>query len=336
MQYGHDEAVSDGVNVDFDVYRIRTRITEQGAVIAARDTGVYVDMRHKLTRAERLQWLNQDLTYTANQLDRDVISESQIRIVLQQFHDKVLPDAFPGRNEVPKTLIFAKDDSHADDIVRIAREVFAAGNDFCQKITYRTGFTKITKTMKNDDGSESDVTEWAKISSLTPDEILANFRNSFYPRIAVTVDMISTGTDVKPIECVFFLRNVKSAGFFEQMKGRGVRVISPDKLRVVSPSARVKDRFIIVDAVGVCEQDKTDSHALNRQPSKTLAQVLEYVSQGGTDPEALTTLAGRLARLQREFTAAQLAELRGLAGGKSFPDLAHELRSGGEHASPTL
>jgi type I site-specific restriction endonuclease len=141
MQYGHDEAVTDGVNVDFDVYRIRTRITEQGATIAAGDTGVYVDKRHKLTRRERLEFLNQDLTYTSNQLDRDVVSESQIRTVLQQFRDKVLPDAFPGRNEVPKTLIFAKDDSHADDIVRIAREVFAAGNEFCQKITYRTGFT---------------------------------------------------------------------------------------------------------------------------------------------------------------------------------------------------
>jgi len=178
MQYGHDAAVTDGVNVDFDVYRIRTRITEQGAVIAARDTGVYVDMRHKLTRAERLQWLNQDLTYTANQLDRDVVSESQIRTVLQQFRDKVLADAFPGRNEVPKTLIFAKDDSHADDIVRIAREVFAAGNDFCQKITYRTGFTKRTMKVRNDDGSESEVADWVKTSSLTPDEILANFRRA--------------------------------------------------------------------------------------------------------------------------------------------------------------
>ncbi|MGH8863235.1 MAG: DEAD/DEAH box helicase family protein [Burkholderiales bacterium] len=240
MQYGHDEAVTDGVNVDFDVYRIRTRITEQGATIAAGKTGVYVDKRHKLTRAERLQWLNQDLTYTANQIDRDVVSESQIRTVLQRFKTKVLPDAFPGRAEVPKTLIFAKDDSHADDIVRLTREVFAEGNDFCQKITYRTGFTKRTRKVTNDDGTESEVTEWVRTASLTPDEILGNFRNSFYPRIAVTVDMISTGTDVKPIECVFFLRNVKSAGFFEQMKGRGVRIISPNKLRVVSPSARVK------------------------------------------------------------------------------------------------
>ncbi|MBI4293447.1 MAG: restriction endonuclease subunit R, partial [Betaproteobacteria bacterium] len=254
-----------------------------------------------------------------------VVSESQIRTVLQQFRDKVLPDAFPGRRDVPKTLIFAKDDSHADDIVRIAREVFAEGNDFCQKITYRTGFTKVTKKVKNDDGTESEVSEWVKTSSLSPDEILANFRNSFYPRIAVTVDMISTGTDVKPIECVFFMRNVKSAGFFEQMKGRGVRVISPDKLRTVTPSARVKDRFIIVDAVGVCEQDKTDSHTLNRKPSATLEEVLNYVAQGGLDPDALITLAGRLARLQREFSVDQLKELKELAGGKSFPDLSHDL-----------
>jgi type I restriction enzyme, R subunit len=217
----------------------------------------------------------------------------------------VLPDAFPGRNEVPKTLIFAKDDSHADDIVRIAREVFAQGNEFCQKITYRTGFTKVTKKVKNDDGSESEVIEWVKTANLSPDEILSNFRNSFYPRIAVTVDMISTGTDVKPIECVFFLRNVKSAGFFEQMKGRGVRVISPDKLRTVTPSARIKDRFIIVGAVGVCEQDKTDSQTLNRKPSATLEELLNYVAQGGLDADALTTLAGRLARLQRDFSADQ-------------------------------
>ena len=325
MQYGHSEAVTDGVNVDFDVYRIRTRITEQGATIEAGDTGVYVDKRHKLTRAERLELLNQDLTYTANKLDRDVVSESQIRTVLQQFRDRVLPEAFPGRTEVPKTLIFAKDDSHADDIVRIAREVFAEGNDFCQKITYRTGFTKRTQTVRNSDGTESEVADWVRTSTLTPDEILTNFRNSFYPRIAVTVDMISTGTDVKPIECVVFMRNVKSAGFFEQMKGRGVRIISPDKLRVVTPSARSKERFIIVDAVGVCEQDKTESQTLNRKPAATLPELLEYVAQGGIDPDALITLAGRLSRLQRDFAPAQLAELRDLAGGKSIADISHDL-----------
>lgn len=323
MQYGHAEAVADGVNVDFDVYRIRTQITEQGSRI---DTGLYVDKRHKLTRRERLELLNQDLTYTARELDRDVVSESQIRTVVQQFRDRVIPDAFPHREEVPKTLIFAKDDSHADDIVRVVREEFAQGNDFCQKITYRTGFTKVTKTVANEDGTQSEVTDWVKTSSLTPEEILANFRNSFYPRIAVTVDMISTGTDVKPIECVFFMRNVKSAGFFEQMKGRGVRVISTDKLRTVTPSATEgKERYIIVDAVGVCEHDKTESTSLNRQPSASLPQLLEYVAQGGLDPEALETLAGRFARIQREFTPQQLTELRQLAGGRSLPQIARDL-----------
>jgi len=186
MQYGHDEAVADGVNVDFDVYRIRTKITERGATIVADPTGVYVDKRHKLTRAERLEKLQQDLTYTANELDRDVVAEDQIRTVVREFRDKVLPDAFPGRTEVPKTLIFAKDDSHADDIVRMVRDEFAEKNEFCEKITYRTGFTRVERDVLNDDGSpvlNADGTpakkvEWVKTSSLTPDEILSNFRNS--------------------------------------------------------------------------------------------------------------------------------------------------------------
>ena len=334
MQYPHDEAVVDGVNVNFDVYRIRTRITETGATIAAGSSSdVYVDKRDKLTRAERTELLMQDLTYAANALDRDVVAEDQIRTVIREYKDNVLKTAFPDRQEVPKTLIFAKDDSHADDIVRTVREEFAEQNAFCEKITYRTGFTRVEKDVVNEDGTPvlkadgtpETKTEWVKTSSLTPDEILSNFRNSYHPRIAVTVDMISTGTDVKAIESVFFMRNVKSAGFFEQMKGRGVRIISPDKLKAVSPSAKSKDRFIIVDAVGVCEQDKTDSHPLNRQPTKSLDQVLEYVAQGGTDPDALTTLAGRLARLQREFSVNQLAELKTLANGKGFPELAADL-----------
>ena len=326
MEYSHTDAVADSVNVGFDVYRIRTKITEQGDTIDAGKTGVFVDKRHKLTRAERLELLNQDLTYTANSLDRDVVSESQIRTVLQEFRDKTLPTCFPGREEVPKTLIFAKDDSHADDIVRIAREVFHQSNDFCQKITYRTGFTRITKKIVNEDGKEQEVTDWVKTDTLSPDEILGNFRNDYFPRIAVTVDMISTGTDVKPIECVFFMRNVKSSGYYEQMKGRGVRVLSAEKLREVSPSAKNgKERFIIVDAVGVCEQDKTESCTLNRKPSATLPELLEYVAQGGLDEDALLTLADRLSRLQRQFTPAQLAELRELAGGKSLSAISHDL-----------
>src|SRR5205085_10159978 len=143
-------------------------------------------------------------------------------------------EIFPGRTEVPKTLIFAKDDSHADDITRITRDVFAKGNDFCQKITYKTTGKK-------------------------PEDLLQEFRTSYNPRIAVTVDMIATGTDVKPLECLLFLRNIRSLSYFEQMKGRGCRVIDPDALQLVTPDARHKTHFVIVDAVGVCEEDKTAS-----------------------------------------------------------------------------
>ncbi|HJX28134.1 MAG TPA: DEAD/DEAH box helicase family protein, partial [Thermoanaerobaculia bacterium] len=327
QDYGHEEAVVDGVNVDYDVYRIRTRVTEQGATIEMPDDELlYVEKRHKLTRAERLEQLDQDFTYTANQLDRDVVAESQIRTVLQAFRQRVLPHAFRERGEVPKTLIFAKDDSHADDIVRIAREVFDEGNDFCQKITYRTGFTRRTQRVVHEDGTESEITDWVRTSSLSAEEILNNFRTSFFPRIAVTVDMIATGTDVKPIEVVFFLRNVKSTGLFEQMKGRGVRVISVDKLRGVTPSARqAKERFLVVDAVGICEHSLTEAQSLNRQPTVPLPRLLEYVAQGGLDQDALLTLAGRLARLQRELTPAQIAELQELASGHGLSDLARSL-----------
>ncbi len=323
LDYGHQEAVTDQVNVGFDVYRIRTRITEQGETVEA---GRYVDKRHRLTRAERLEYLDHDLTYTAKQLDADVVNESQIRTIIRAFRDKVLPEAFPGRQEVPKTLIFAKNDSHADDIVKIVREEFSECNAFCEKLTYRTGHVRVTRKVPNDDGTECEIATWERRSDLADNEdLLASFRNSFHPRIAVTVDLIGTGIDVKPLEILLFLRNVKSAGYFEQMKGRGVRVFSPDKLRAVTPSAKAKDRFIIVDAVGVCEQDKTESTPLDRQPSATLDQLLDHVAKGGTHPDALTTLAGRFARLQREFTAPQLAELKHLAGGKSLGDLAHDL-----------
>ena len=135
MEYSHEEAVADGVNVDFDIYHIRTEITQQGSSVEA---GYYVDKRDRRTRKVRWEQLEEDLNYTPNQLDREVVAEDQIRTVIQTFRDRLFTEIFPGRTHVPKTIIFAKDDSHADDIVRIVREVFDKGNDFCQKITYKT------------------------------------------------------------------------------------------------------------------------------------------------------------------------------------------------------
>jgi len=250
QDYSHERAVADGVNVGYDVYRIATKITEAGAKLSKKP-GHFVPHRDRRTRKKRLAELDDDLTYTANQLDRDVVSKDQIRLVIQTFRDKLFTEIFPDRKEVPKTLVFAKTDLHADDIVEIIREEIGKGYEFCQKITsqsYKTG-------KKSDD-------------------LLSEFRNSYHPRIAVTVDLMAAGTDVKPLECLLFMRNINSASYFEQRKGRGVRIISSDDLQQVTPDTTHKTRFVIVDAVGVCERDKTNSKPLDRKPTVSLEKLL--------------------------------------------------------------
>ncbi len=224
---------------------------------------------------------------------------------------------------MPKTLIFAKDDSHAEDIVGIVREEFGKGDDFCQKITYRTGFIRVP--LPGHESEPNPPHTWEKVSNVSGADVLRVFRTSFNPRIAVTVDMIATGTDVKAIEVLVFMRNVMSAGFFEQMKGRGVRVMDPEKLKAVTPDAIIKDRFIIVDAVGVCERDKTETTPLERRPNVSLRKLLAFVAAGGTEEDALTSLAGRLMRLDRKLVPEHKDELRKLADGRSLSDLAGAL-----------
>src|SRR6476620_2674908 len=322
MEYNHERAVADGVNVNYDVYRIQTEITAQGAKI---DAGFYIDKRDRLTRKRRWEQLDEDFQYTSNQLDRDVVAEDQIRTVLETFRDKLFTEIFPGRDQVPKTLIFAKDDSHADDIVRICREVFDKGNDFCQKITYRTGFVRDVEKKIGPDGKETEEIVWKKDANLSPDQILQAFRNSYNPRIAVTVDMIATGTDVKPLEIVFFMRSVKSRGFFEQMKGRGVRVISETEMEQVNPGIKRKNRFVIVDAVGVCEQDLTDSRPLEKKRTVTFDKLLDAIALGNREPEAIESLAGGLVRLEKRFDDALENEVRTTAKGKTLGEIAQTL-----------
>lgn len=310
MEYGHAQGVADGVNVDFDVYRIQTKITEQGSTVEA---GMWIDKRDRKTRKVRWQELEEELAYASNELDRSVVSESQIRTVIQTYRDRLFTEIFPGRTEVPKTLIFAKDDSHADDIVRTVREQFGKGNEFCEKITYRTSTARIV------DPVTGGVTY--KNTGIKPEDLLSSFRNRYHPRIAVTVDMIATGTDVKPLEVVFFMRDVKSANYFEQMKGRGSRVISADEFQGVTPDATIKTRFVIVDAVGVCEREHTDSVTLERKPSVPLKTLLQHIGTGGSESDVVSTLASRLSRLSKTLTPGLHASLSEVAGGKTLAEL---------------
>jgi type I restriction enzyme, R subunit len=297
QEYGHERAVADGVNVNYDVYEIRTEITQSGSQV---DKGFFIDKRHRQTHKVRWMQLDEDFIYAPDELDRAVVAPDQIRTVIRTFRDQLFTEIFPGRTTVPKTLIFAKDDSHAEDIVKIVREEFGKGNDFCQKITYRT-------------------------TGASPKDLIQKFRNSYDPRIAVTVDMIATGTDIKPLEIVMFMRSVKSRGFFEQMKGRGVRVISDTEFQQVTPDAKTKTHFVIVDAVGVCERDKSDSRPLEQKKSVPLDKLLEGIAIGAREPEALSSLAGRLIRLEKRLDPEMQAEVEKLSGGKKLSQIAQDL-----------
>jgi type I restriction enzyme R subunit len=322
MEYNHEKAVADGVNVGCDIYRINTAITQAGSKV---DAGFFVDKRDRQTRKVRWEQLDDVLAYDAADLDRDVVAPDQIRTVLATFRDKVFTEMFPGRTDLPKTLIFAKDDTHADDIVRICREVFGKGNDFCQKITYRTGFVRIVEKKQQADGKEVEEITWKRASSLSPEEILSAFRNSYFPRIAVTVDMIATGTDIKPLEIVFFMRSVASKNFFEQMKGRGVRVVSDTEMEQVNPGIKRKTRYVIVDAVGVCERVQTESRPLEKKPTVSFEKLLDAAALGTTEVAAVESLAGRLIRLERRFDAEVEAEVVQTAKGQTLSQIARGL-----------
>ena len=296
-EYPFERSVADGVNVDFEVWRVRTEVGERGGTVEA---GLAVPHRDRATRRRRLAELEEDLPYAPAQLNRVVEVPNQIRTVLTAYRDALPTQLFPGRAEVPKTLIFCASDSHAETVTEIVREVFGGDARFAQKITYRA-------------------------TGKSGQQLIKDFRSDHLFRIATTVDMVATGTDIKPLEVVMFLRDVRSAQYFEQMRGRGARTILPGDLALASPSARAKDRFIVVDAVGVTESVKTPSEPLERQPGLSLEALLERVAVGHTDADTCSSLAGRLARLHQRLGPEARAELAAAAGGVALTDLARAL-----------
>ena len=283
-EYPREQAIIDGVNVGEDVFVIETQVGKSGGRLMKQ----VIECRNRLSRAKRWKQLDEEVDYVPAQLDRDIVNPSQIRTVIRTFKESLYTTLFPRRGEVPKTLIFAKTDSHADDIIQIVREEFGEGNEFCKKITY---------------------------SAEKPEALLSAFRNDYYPRIAVTVDMIATGTDVKPIECLIFMRDVRSKNYFEQMKGRGTRTLDKEDLKKVTPSATEnKDHFVIVDAVGVTKSKKSDTRALERKPTVSLKELMMNVALGARDEDTLTSLASRIIRLNAQMTPPERKSFQETAG----------------------
>ena len=292
VNYTLEKSIIDGVNVDYRVYRIKTKATEEGGAIREGD---------KLERLTRYTGAVQQISnretknYTSNELNRSIINPAQIKLILQTYKDAVYRDMFndPQRDAnfdyLPKTLIFALNEAHATNIVQIAKEVFERTDDrFVQKITYSAGDSN---------------------------ELIRQFRNDKDFRIAVTCTLVATGTDVKPLEVVMFMRDVESAPLYTQMKGRGVRTIGDEQLRNVTPNAFSKDCFYLVDAVGVTEHEHTIPTQVDGPETETitLKMLLEKISHGYLPDNYLKRLAATLARLHNKANTQQREEFAVLA-----------------------
>ncbi|MFJ1552801.1 type I restriction endonuclease subunit R [Streptomyces mirabilis] len=297
-EYTYEQAVADSVNVDFNVYEIETEITTRGGVIAKGT----VPVRDRRTRRQRYADIDEDYEYGAKAVGAHVITKDQLRTVIRTFKERLFTEIFPERGKrspegylleeeimVPKTLVFAKNDNHAEEIVEVIRDTFGKGNDFCAKITHQA---------KN------------------PAALLSAFRNQPQLRIAVTVDMIATGTDVKPLECVLFLRDVRSWAYFEQMKGRGARTLPLTEFERVTPGVGPKTRFVIVDAVGVTRKPKVDAGPMERHSQKqvSLERLLQKTASLTIDDEEISTLASRLSRLDKQLDDAERTDVVQVGG----------------------
>lgn len=292
VNYTLEKSIVDGVNVDCRVYRIKTQVTETGGAILE---GEKFKEETRYTGEVKTVSSKETKTYTNKELNRSIINPAQIKLILTTYRDVVYTELFndpqrePNMDYLPKTLIFALNEAHATNIVQIAKEVFGRTDDrFVQKITYSAGDSN---------------------------ELIRQFRNDKDFRIAVTCTLVATGTDVKPLEVVMFMRDVESLPLYIQMKGRGVRTIGDEQLRNVTPNAFSKNCFYLVDAVGVTEHEKTIPTATDESTTKiiTLKELLERISHGYFPDEYLKRLAATLARIYNKADDSQRKEFARLS-----------------------
>jgi len=302
-EYTQEESVYDGVNVDQQLYRIRTEVGESGGTINA---GEWVKVRDRLTRSINLRQIDDDFIYEPEKLDKAVVNPSQIRAVVRTFKDRITTEIFPGRDEVPKTIFFAKTDQHAEDILKIIWEEFGQGSEFAKKITYKA------------EGSVE-----ANINA---------FRNDAQLRIAVTVEQIGTGTDIKAVEALVFMRMVGSRVLLNQMRGRAVRTMDKDDFWKVTPGAaekgQTKDYCVLIDAVGLTDEDVVLAESSPiAEPTKPLQSLLRDIGIGLTDDENLRSAALRLVRLNNKLSDAEREDFALTAGGARMTEVITDLRN---------
>ena len=279
MEYPFEQAVADGVNVDFDLY---THPHSDHRARQRHQRRLHVDYRDRQTRKVRWELADQDIPYDADELDRRVVAPDQIRTIVRTFSDRLFTEIFPGRTEVPKTLIFAKDDSHADDIVQIVREEFGKGNDFAQKITYRTGTAKVRVKKTDKDGNEYEVDEWVS-SGIKPEDLLSQFRNAYNPAHRRHRGHDRHRHRHSPARNRLLHARRQEPHHLRADEGPRLRVVTPTELQNVTPDGRAKDHFVIIDAVGLEPEKMQDTQPLERKRNVSLEKLFELVTFGNRE-----------------------------------------------------
>lgn len=296
VNYTLEKSIADGVNVPPRVYRIKTEISEAGGTL---NEGEKLTKVSNLTGKGQNQKQKYDKDYTKTELDRSVVVPSQIETVVRAYKDAIYESLYPEREKnwymIPKTLFFAKKESHAQDILKAIEKVFKdefpdkkLPEHFAQLITCKSG---------------------------NSNQLISDFRNNKDFRIAITVTLVATGTDVRPLEVLVFMRDINSEVLYTQMKGRGCRTIDDDKLRNVTTNANSKDFYYLIDAVGVTEHEKsmpTPNGGEGRKKVLSLKDLLEHLAHGEVSNENLNLLAGYLSNVNKKAEPEDLIELNEL------------------------
>lgn len=301
-QYALSDSIQDGINVPPRIYRIKTQLTEQGGQIKP---GEAMSITSKYTGLTQHKSARTATDFAPSELNRAFVAPEQISTILREYRDQVFTTFYPERQPdysfLPKTLIFAHNELHAQHIVAQAKKVFDRENDdhFAQTITYTA-----------------------------PDSnaLIRSFRNDKDFRIAVTVTLVATGTDVPPLEVLIFMTDVRSQVLYQQMLGRGVRTISDDHLKEVTPNATHKDYFMLIDAVGVTEHEKGFPRLTNAPDANpSLERLLEELARGVLTDDNLLLLAQKLTTIANKGDPDELAELAQIAPKLNLLDLAQAI-----------
>ncbi len=272
FRYGVEQAVRDGFLVDWDAVRIKSDVKINGVFLEEGESIGRIDTK---TGEEILDELEDERAFESTQIESEITVLDSNRKIMKAFAEHAYAhEERTGR--FPKTLIFAVNDvqhtSHADQLVSICREIFGQGDDFVQKIT---GNANVDRPLQR----------------------IREFRNRPNPKIAVTVDMLTTGVDIPSLEFLVFLRPVKSRILWEQMLGRGTRLC---------PEIN-KTNFTVFDCFDgtLIEYFKNASAFKIEPPTKTptpLPEVIENIYQNVDRQYHTNLLVKRLQRIEKNMT----------------------------------